>query len=92
MAQKKKQRRVSWGKRALFYILIPLVVWGIALLIWFYWYDLRNVGKQDYTDRPKSEPKNEKNEPLERPTKLRPQEKIQEEDRKKLEDIIKRRG
>jgi len=92
MAQKRKQRRVSWGRRVLFYILFPLIVWGIALLIWFYWYDLRKIGKQDYTDRPKSELKSEKHEPRERPTKTRPQEKLQDEDRKKLEDIIKQRG
>src|SRR4030095_2429174 len=53
MAQR-KQRRTSWSRRALFYIFFPLVVWGIAFLVWFYWYDLRRVGKQDYTDRPKA--------------------------------------
>jgi hypothetical protein len=90
MAQR-KQRRTSWSRRALFYIFFPLVVWGIAFLVWFYWYDLRRVGKQDYTDRPKAAGDSD-SEPKERPAKIRPQEKIQEEDRKKLEDIIKRRG
>ncbi|HEX2929688.1 MAG TPA: hypothetical protein VHV54_08250, partial [Candidatus Binatia bacterium] len=67
MAQKKR-RRVSWGRRALFYVFFPLVVWGIAFLVWFYWYDLRHVGKQDYPDRPKAVSDGDRNEPKEPPT------------------------
>ena len=93
MAQKKK-RRVSWSRRALCYILFPLFVWGIGFLLWFYWYDLRRIVTKDYpsTDRPKASRQSDRREPEERPAKNRVPEKILDEDRQKLEDIIKRRG
>jgi len=93
MAQKKK-RRVSWGRKALYYLLFPLIVWGIALLFWFYWYDLRRLFNKDYAtkDRPKAARQSERRESEERPSKNRAQEKILDDDRKKLDDIIKRRG
>jgi hypothetical protein len=93
MAQKKK-RRGRWGERALFYILFPLVVWGVAFLVWFYWYDLKKlVAKESsYTDRPKAVRQNDGGEPEKRPAKNRAPEKLLDEDRRQLEDIIKRRG
>jgi hypothetical protein len=91
MAQKKK-RRGRWGRRVLFYIFVPLLVWGAAFLVWFYWYDLKTlVAKESPSiDR---RPRQINREEAERgPGKTRAQEKIPDEDRKKLEDIIKRRG
>ena len=93
MAQKKK-RRVSWSKKALFYLLFPLIVWGIALLFWFNWYNLRSLFNKDYAtkDRPKAARQIERRESEERPSRNRAQEKILDDDRKKLDDIIKRCG
>lgn len=93
MAQKKK-RRMSWGRRALFYLLFPLIVWALAFLVWFYWYNLRGLFIKEHSskDRPKASRQNDKREPEERPAKNRIPEKILDDDRKKLDDIIKRRG
>ena len=67
---------------------MPLICWFIAFLIWFYWYDLTGSGeKRANQTRPaiKANPSDSA------PSKV-PSEKILEEDRKRLEDILKRRG
>jgi hypothetical protein len=91
MAQKKK-RGGGRGRRVLFYIFFPLIVWGIAFLVWFYWHDLRRLVESSPQDRPKAARQSERREPEERPERNRAQEKIQEEDRKKLQDILKQRS
>jgi hypothetical protein len=93
MAQKKRPKR-RWLKALLFYIFSPLLIWSLAFVVWLYWSDLtklfgKDTGKTtlvpktsrggDKTERPDSAPAN------------RPQEKILEEDRKKLDDILKGR-
>ena len=37
---RKKQRKKSWLRTLALFLLIPLAVWLIAFLLWFYWYDL----------------------------------------------------
>ena len=78
----------------LFYLLFPLVVWLVAFLVWFYWYDLtRHFSKTG--DKPKAAIKRESNsEARENVDAKKPeqvQEKILDEDRRKLEDILKQR-
>jgi hypothetical protein len=91
MAQKKKQRR-SRGRTLLFYIIFPLIVWFVAFLVWFYWYDLRNLFVRD--QEPKAHPKAarqlDRGDKAERSPAKRSQEKIFDEERKKLGDIIER--
>ena len=94
MAHKKK-RPVAWGRKVFFYISFPFVVWALAFLLWFYWYDLRKLLRTDDVskDGARPSPQSDKLESEGRPSpKNRTQEKILEDDRKKLDDIIKRRG
>ena len=90
MATRKRKKR-GWLRTLLFYILFPLVVWFVAFLFWFYWRDLSAWFSKD--DAPANPPGRVK--PRERsdtaPAK-RPPEKILEEDRRKLDEILKRRG
>jgi HAMP domain-containing protein len=67
---------------------VPLIAWFSAFLIWFYWYDLTGA-PQKTTDL--SRPVAKAN-PSDSPPAKAPKERILEEDRKKLEDILKRRG
>ena len=61
----------------------PLIIWALAFLIWFYWYDITGRDKTPAAKASKE---------FERPTKpsdKSAQERIGEEDRRKLEDILK---
>jgi cytoskeletal protein RodZ len=80
---KKKRGKRSWLRLLLFFILTPFITWALAFLIWFYWYEI--------TGRDKTPP-TKANKEFERPTKpsdKSAQERIGEEDRRKLEDILK---
>ena len=93
MAQKKRKRR-NWLRTVLFYLLTPLIVWFIAFVLWFYWHDLTKLfGRPVERAMPaaKVEPKTERAQNAESAAAKRPQEKILDEDRKKLEDILKQR-
>jgi len=87
----RKRKKRSWLRTLLFYILFPLIVWFIAFLLWFYWHDVSAWFSKG--DAPPNPPVRVK--PRERgdtaPAK-RPVEKIPEEDRRKLDEILKRRG
>jgi cytoskeletal protein RodZ len=81
---KKRRRKRSRLKTLLFFVLAPFVVWVLAFLIWFYWYNI--FGRGD-----KSSPAKATKE-VERPTKpsdKSTQERIGEEDRRKLDEILK---
>ncbi len=93
MAKKKRKKR-SWLRTLLFYLLFPLIVWLVAFLVWFYWYDLTaRIFKA--LDKPKaavkSEIKPEQREKVDSKRPMQPQEQILDEDRQKLEDILKQR-
>jgi hypothetical protein len=90
MAQRRRRQR-SWVKRLLVYLCVPLSVWLVAFLIWFYWYDIRAVYKErGPKDRPKAARLPDKGEQVERGPVKRPPEKIFDDERRKLDDIIKR--
>ena len=84
---KGRKRRTSWLKALLFFVLTPLIVWAFAFLIWLYWYDITGLfGPPDNIPAAKTSKE------VERPTKpseKSPQEGIREEDRRKLEEILK---
>jgi len=84
----RKRKKRSWLKTLLFYILFPVAVWFGAFLLWFYWRDVSTLfGK----DRMEPKPAAKSNHGETAPTK-RPQEKILDQDRNKLEEILKRRS
>jgi len=86
VAQKRRKKKSGWLRAALLFVFVPLFVWALAFLIWFNWTDLNTFGKKNPATNPSTQ--------VERPSKQTekpPPEKILEEDRKKLEEILKRR-
>ena len=85
MAQKQRKKKRSLLKRLLLYISIPMVVWFLAFVLWFFWQDMMRPA-----EKPKSTATPPSSEPSRPARPSRSDEKIREEDRRKLEDIIKR--
>jgi flagellar biosynthesis/type III secretory pathway M-ring protein FliF/YscJ len=90
VAKKKKKKR-NWLKTLLFLILTPFIIWFLAFLIWFYWNDLAGP----FSRREKT-PATSAGEPVDRSNKQlgqsdkASQERIREEDRKQLDEILKK--
>ena len=74
------------------FLVTPLAVWLIAFLIWFYWYDLGRLFTKDESRRVTPKRQIDKDERRERAPSPQPREKLFDEDRKKLDDILKRRN
>jgi flagellar basal body-associated protein FliL len=85
---KKKAKKRSRIKTFVIYLFVPIGTWIAAFLIWFYWYGLTGSGSQSKEHAP-SPSKVIQREPT---PGRRPQENLNEEDRKRLDDILKRRG
>jgi hypothetical protein len=93
VARKPRQRR-RWLRTVLFFLFFPLIVWFAAFLIWFYWYNI--VGRFSDAERktqavPEIETRSERREKAQSAPAKAPAEKILDEDRQKLDDILKRR-
>jgi len=93
MAQKKKVRKVSWLTTVLIYTFFPLIIWSLAFVAWLYWDSLTALFS---TDKAKGRNTARTTRQLEKPEKgpapaKRSQEKILDDDRKKLEDVLKQR-
>ena len=93
MARKKKQKK-GWLRVLLLFLFLPLVVWGAAFIIWFYWYDLTGWLRPDPARRaqPGVTSPRQRDEREETAPAKRPQERILDDDRKKLDEILKRRN
>jgi hypothetical protein len=84
---KRRKRRTSWLKALLFFTVTPFVVWALAFLVWLYWYDITGLfGPSDNIPAAKTSKEIERST---QPSEKSPQEGIREEDRKKLEEILK---
>ncbi|MGH7930170.1 MAG: hypothetical protein ACREQV_20525 [Candidatus Binatia bacterium] len=92
MARKKRKKR-SWRRTLLIFAITPLAVWFIALLIWFFWYDIaRLVAPPSETPRrPAAGSARSGESSKDRELQPAPRENIPNEDREKLDDILKRR-
>lgn len=89
MAQNRSRKR-SWLKSLLLFIITPLIIWFLAFLIWFFWRDLSRLF--DGKNPPKAPAKaSRKGEGAEPQRENKPQEKIRDEDRKKLDEVLKTR-
>lgn len=88
MAKRKRKKR-GWLRTLIFFVLFPLIVWLIALLLWFYWRGLSALwsNKSAPVDTPAKSRERDETRPAKRPP-----EKILDEDRKKLEEILRRRS
>jgi len=89
VAQKKSKKR-SWLRSLLLFIFIPIIIWILAFVIWFFWRDItRLFDKKGATNTPAGVSRGTKKTQPHRENKS--QEKIPEEDRRKLDEILKNR-
>jgi len=86
-----KTRGKSWLKTIVIFVFTPIAIWLIVFLLWIYWHDLANLlniakdgSRAPSQGRQKIESGNREN-------RQGPQEKILDEERKKLEEILKDR-
>jgi len=90
VAKKRKKKR-RWLRSLLIFTGLPLIVWFAAFLLWFFWYDIAGfVGREEGKTRNLSTATqtSAKVKPL---PAAPPEEKLLNEDRKRLEDIIDKR-
>jgi hypothetical protein len=87
MAKKRRRRKRTWLGSLLFFILTPLIIWLAAFLIWLYWYDITVFSsRRDNTPGHGTSKEVDKST---KPTDKVFKERIGEEDRRKLEEILK---
>lgn len=97
MARRQRKKR-GWLRTVLFYLLFPIAVWVSAFFIWFYWPDLvrifskpgekptPSVKSETTVERAKTGDASKPEEPVIN----RSEEKLADEERRKLEAILKR--
>ena len=93
MARNRRKKR-RWLRTLLVFVLTPLTVWMAAFLIWFFWYDITRQASTGNVARVPGFNANRDGNPgtaRNASRRERPQETIPEEDRKTLDDILKRR-
>jgi hypothetical protein len=86
---KKKRRKRSWLRTLFLLLITPFLIWLLAFVLWFYWNDLSKFFQEDpgrSQTSPKTTPK------LDSPAKNPSKETILEEDRRKLDEILKKEG
>jgi hypothetical protein len=84
---KKKRRKRSRLRTLFLFVLTPLIIWLLAFLLWFYWNDLSKLFRED-PGRSQTAPKATRK--VDPPAKNRSGERILEEDRRKLDEILKK--
>ena len=84
---KKSKRKKSWLKTLLFVLLTPFVVWALAFLIWLYWSDITRLLNQ--LDKPPPAKAGKQVERSAKPFDKSAHEGIGEEERKRLDEILK---
>jgi hypothetical protein len=87
VAKKRRRRKRTWLGSLLFFILTPLIIWLVAFLIWLYWYDITA-----FSSRRDSTPGQGTSKEVDKSTKPTDKvfkERIGEEDRRNLEEILK---
>ena len=91
---RKKQRKKNWFRTLVLLLLLPLIVWFLAFLLWFYWYDVSKVFRKDDARPARANPARQidKIERRESVPARRSEERILDDDRKSLEDVLKRRN
>lgn len=93
MARKKHPQR-HWLRTLLLLIAVPLIVWVVAFFIWFNWDSINRLLAEDAPRQqdPKAARSVQKEGPGRPAAVEKPRERITEEDRQKLEDVLKRRN
>jgi hypothetical protein len=83
---KKKKRKIGWLKKLLLFIGTPIIIWFLAFLIWFYW---NGLAKFFTANTGKTQPPPKATRQAEPPANKFADEKILDEDREKLDEILK---
>ena len=83
---KKKKRKIGWLRKLLLFICTPIIIWFLAFFIWFYWNDL---AKSFMANKGKPQPAPKATRQAGPPAKKSADEKILDEDREKLDEILK---
>ena len=86
---KKKKRKIGWFGKCLLLIGTPIIIWFLAFLIWFYWKD---PAKSSTANKGKTQPAPKATRQAEPPAKKSADEKILDEDREKLDEILNKKG
>lgn len=86
---KKKRRKRSWLRALFLFVIPPFLIWLVAFLLWFYWNDL---GKLFWEDSGRSQTAPQTTRKVDSPAKSPSKETILEEDRRKLDEILKKQG
>jgi hypothetical protein len=89
VAQKRRRKKQRWLRLVLLFILTPLLVWCLAFLLWLYLDDIIGLfsrNSKSTAPPPKAMPKTPR---VESSPQNKSDEKILDEDRKKLDEIIK---
>jgi hypothetical protein len=86
---KKKKRKIGWLRKLLLFICTPIIIWFIAFLIWFYWKD---PAKSSTANKGKTQPATKATRQAEPPANKSADEKILDEDREKLDEILNKKG
>ena len=93
-AHRRRKKNRGWLIKLLLFVSIPLIVWFAAFLMWFYWSSLSalftGAKKQEAKPVTKGSSPVQPSKNAENPPAKQPQERILEQDRKKLDDILKR--
>jgi cytoskeletal protein RodZ len=107
VAQARRKKKSAWKKRLVLFVFMPLFVWFLAFLFWFNWGHIEKFFAKDRRANPAKASRNldqsekpiksdaadraEKNQRTESSREARPKEKILDEERKNLEDILKKK-
>jgi hypothetical protein len=84
--RRRKKRR--WLRALGLFVITPLAVWLLAFLIWFFWHDIAGVSTRPGAGSLRD---GESGQSRDGRRAKRTRETIPDEDRKKLDDILKRR-
>jgi hypothetical protein len=84
---KKRKRKRGRLKALVVFVLTPILIWFVAFLVWFHWEGITKLSSKESAPRSAPPKAAKKPEPSGSPT----HEKILEEDRQRLDDILKKR-
>ena len=87
---RKTRKKHRWFRSLVLFVMTPILVWVLAFLAWFFWRDITKLfDKRGPAKTPPGVSRGTEKTQLRRENKS--QEKIPEEDRKKLDEILKNR-
>jgi flagellar basal body-associated protein FliL len=87
VAHKARKKKRGWLRVVLLFVFVPFFIWALAFVVWLNWNSISNVLHSD-TKSSALKPSKQLDKPA-RQTEKSPKEKIADEDRKKLEEILK---